>query len=294
MLKFIKLKKIMENYKTIFHDLFGDIKLYKVKNDKIIFLNQNNEIIVGKIFDNILTLSYKELNIERYVNIMLPKNYNEDVRVREIIKEKRPNGTIIEQVKRQYGYSVFSEKERNLVYLISKRYVYDKDIKISDIDIYNNDFEKTCKMKTIFESYAKYNKGLKIESLNKTTINNKDISYLYNIVKGENKISRIYDLYNGIINYKNIDDIYCISLGFLKKESLGYINICGITEKEDLICGSSYNYRYNQDYEIIDKFIKEKLNYKEEYNPNDINSLINVIMYKKNINDYIKEYKIKR
>ncbi|MBE6154379.1 MAG: hypothetical protein E7163_02220 [Firmicutes bacterium] len=54
----------------------------------------------------------------------------------------------------------------------------------------------------------------------RTEFNGEDVSYLYDIIDGEDKIYRIYDLYRGVINSRNVQDINAIRLGIMP--SLGF------------------------------------------------------------------------
>ena len=180
-----------------------------------------------------------------------------------------------------------------MVDLISNRYVFDKNISIYDI----NNFEQLCNMKTTFESHFKT--LLKpVDSLRRyadspystyTKINGEDISYIYDIVTGSDKIYRIYDLYNGIINERNSYDIFLINLGLLRKSSLGYKEINGITAKENEICGECKKRLSSQEITFIYNLINKKIGYKKQFDIYDINSIIEAITYKKTAPEIAKD-----
>lgn len=180
-----------------------------------------------------------------------------------------------------------------MVDLISNRYVFDKNISIYDI----NNFEQLCNMKTTFESHFKT--LLKpVDSLRwytdspystYTKIDGEDISYIYDVVNGTDKIYRIYDLYNGIINERNIDDIFSIHLGLLRKSALGYKEINGITAKENEICGDYKRDLSTEKSTFIYNLINKKIGYKKQFDIYDINSIIEAITYKKTAPERAKD-----
>ena len=116
--------------------------------------------------------------------------------------------------------------------LISKRYVLDRNIS----DSYNLDedyLENNCLINNVFESHI-------INSKEKvcTLLNGFDISYLFEDIDCIDKISVIFDLYNGIINKRNIEFINVLAVW---NKCFGYRDICGITRIEDNICGKINN-----------------------------------------------------
>ncbi len=282
-------KLLIKKYKTIFSDILEDMQLEKIENNEIVFKNKKGEYLTASIMGRYINFTYKSDWLERYINFRIPdkEDDNSDIKVFEKIKENRPNGCIIEQVERVYGLSRFSAKEKILTDLVSKRYVFSKNVDF--VHSCSEDFlEKNNLLKTVFESHMKtclkpmgwlrWNMNSKYSSI--TLLNDNDISHLYDIVEGKDKINRIYDLYNGIINKRNSADIFSIHLGLEKKECFGYKEVSGITEQENSICGSSYNKTpYNQDCEFIHDFIKNKIGYKKEFNVDDLNSLLDAITY---------------
>ena len=115
------------------------------------------------------------------------------------------------------------------------------------------------------------------------------ISYIYDIVAGTDKIYRIYDLYNGIINERNSYDIFLINLGLLRKSSLGYKETSGITAKENEICGKCKKRLSSQEITFIYNLINKKIGYKKQFDIYDINSIIEAITYKKTVPERAKD-----
>jgi hypothetical protein len=290
MLDLIKFKLLLKKYKNVFSDILGNMSI-KESNDNIITFidNDNNEMIAQMNNHDIIF----EIVDKRHIIVNLPEKYDYSVKVIDTIKEKKSKGCIIEKIEKNYDYTKESPYERVLVDLISKRYVFENDIQIEE----NIDLDELCKMKTVFESHMKTlikpHDSIKWYTTSPystiTMIDGKDISYIYDIVNGNDKIYRIYDLYNGIINERNSNDIFSIHLGLLRKEGLGYKETSGITKKEDTICGKADNIIEKNDCEYVYNLVQNKIGYKNAFDCNDIESLINAITYQKTSLERTKE-----
>lgn len=290
MLNLIKFKLLLKKYKNVFSDILGDMNIKDSSENKITFTNPKGNELVATI--NETEIIFIE-NDKRYIKVIMPnKDEDNDIKVIDIKKEERPNGCIIEVIDRYYGFTRESADEKVLVDLISKRYVFDRNIKLDN----NTNYDELCKMKTIFESHLKTLVKL-IDSVRyyedspystKTLINGNDISYIYDIVNGIDKIYRIFDLYNGIINERNGNDILSIHYGLLRKEGLGYKEQNGITQQEDEICGKVYvKSLTTQETTFINNLIKDKIGYKEPFDIHDINSILNAITYHKTSSEIV-------
>ena len=121
-------------------------------------------------------------------------------------------------------------------------------------------------------------------------INGEDISYIYDVVNGTDKIYRIYDLYNGTINERNSDDIFSIHLGLLRKAAFGYKEINGINAKENEICGDCKKSLSTQESTFIYNLINKRIGYKKQFDIYDINSIIDAIIYKKTAPEIAKDF----
>jgi len=298
MFEIINLKIILKKYEDIFSDILFGFEFVNIEDNKFIFKDYFGNKMTGILNDNVINFYYQNNNYEKQINFELPSaDYNNDIKVNEIIKEIRPNGTIIEKIERIYGFSKFSHDKRTLIDLISKRYVFNENIKIINLGINAECVNDLSEMKTVFESHmnvlvrpldsVRWYKDSKYSTI--TLLNGDDISNIYE-VGGIDKISRIYDLYNGFINERNTSNIFSIHLGLLNKDSLGYKELVGITDKEDSICGKQIEKLYiyqNPDY--IYDLIRNRIGYKKEFNLNDRNSLIEAITYKKIITEEKKQ-----
>ena len=224
MIEIIKFKLLLRKYKNIFSDILNDMILTEFKQNNIIFIDSNGNKMVCQINDSNIIF---KMDTKRKIRVILPdKDAKGELKVVDIIKEERPNGCIIEEIEKYYDYTIKSSNERVLVDLISKRYVIDVNIQIDDKD----KFDQLSKMKTIFESHMKTlinpNGSLKWCTDSPystiTMIDGKDISNIYDVVNGNDKIYRIYDLYNGKINERNSHDILGINLGLLRVDAFAY------------------------------------------------------------------------
>ena len=291
MFEIIKFKSILKKNKNVFADIINDMTIKTLRDNTITFVDyKGNETIA--VIDNSNILFRFDDKKSTVVN--LPQDNNEYVKVIDVIKEERDNGCIVEVIEKNYDFTIESEDEKVLVDLISNRYVFDKNISIYDI----NNFEQLCNMKTTFESHSKT--LLKpVDSLRwytdspystYTKINSEDISYIYDVVNGNDKIYRIYDLYNGIINERNSDDIFSIHLGLLRKAAFGYKEINGINAKENEICGDCKKSLSTQESAFIYSLISKRIAYKKEFDVYDINSIIEAITYEETAPEIAKDF----
>lgn len=288
MFELMQFKLLLKKYQNIFSDILGDFELEKLENGEIVLKNKTGETAIVSVMGNLIQFSSVMNQLERRIVFRLPDKENEieDIKVLETIKEVRPTGCIIEQIEKVYGFSIFSNKEKVLVDLVSKRYVFDENI-----DFVHSRNEKFLEdyhlLKTTFEVHMKTlvkpNGDLRYYTdspySTKTLLNDEDISVLYDIVDGKDKIVRIYDLYNGVINNRNCSDVLSIHLGLLRKDCFGYKETSGISEKENSICGRSNISK--MDFEFVDNFIRTKIRYQEEFHLDDVNTLLNAITYRK-------------
>lgn len=239
-----KLKNIeLENsrYNCFFTSDQGDEIILSISNDRII-LTKNTK--------------YK------YEKITIFKNLISFIKV----IEKRPNGLIYSDIKKLYQKSERFNGEVCLTDLIENRYVitnekikelpkpfdYQEDnflkILFKLISLSNENLENYANLTTKFSSHMNYylnldnNRKAKVGPYsNLTYLNGEDVSRLYDIVDGYDKIKRIYDLYNGIINTSNEWDIHSIHLGLLSHEGFNLKELKGITKTEDELVGKSYD-----------------------------------------------------
>ncbi len=292
MFEIIKFKSMLKKNKNVFADIINEMTIKTLKDNTIIFVDFKGNEVIAEIDDSNILFRFDDKK-STVVNLPQDDN-NEDVKAIDVIKEERDNGCIIEVIEKYYDFTRESEEEKVLVDLVSNRYVFDKNVSIDDI----NKFEQLCKMKTTFESHFKT--LLKpIGSLRwytdspystYTKINGEDISYIYDVVNGNDKIYRIYDLYNGTINEKNSDDIFSIHLGLLRKAAFGYKEINGINARENEICGDCKKSLSIQESTFIYNLINKRIGYKKQFDIYDINSIINAITYKKTALEIAKDF----
>jgi hypothetical protein len=292
MFEIIKFKLILKKNKNVFSDIINDMTIKTLKDNIITFVDSKENEIIAEINDSTILFRFDD---KKYIIVNLPHDNNDEyVKVIDVIKEERENGCIIEVLEKYYYYTIESEDEKVLVDLISNRYVFDKNISIDDI----SNFEQLCKMKTTFESHLKtllkpidflrwYTDSIYSTY---TKINGEDISYLYDIVEGTDKIYRIYDLYNGTINERNSNDIFSIHLGLLRKSAFGYKEINGINANEKEICGDCKKKLSSLECSFIYNLINKKIGYKKQFDIYDINSIIDAITYENTATEIAKDF----
>ena len=291
MFEIIKFKSMLKKNKNVFADIINEMTIKTLKDNTIIFVDFKGNEVIAEIDDSNILFRFDDKK-STVVNLPQDDN-NEYVKAIDVIKEERDNGCIIEVIEKYYDFTRESEEEKVLVDLVSNRYVFDKNISIDDI----NNFEQLCKMKTTFESHFKtlLKSYVSLRWYTDspystcTKLNGEDISYIYDVINGSDKIYRIYDLYNGTINERNSEDILEIHLGLLRKAAFGYKKLSGIDDKENDICGSCKKMLSTQESTFIYNLINERVGYKKQFDIYDINSILDAVTYKRTAPEMAKD-----
>lgn len=285
---FNKLKLFLEDYKNEFGDILNGYDLDKCYDSKIIFKNKDGEEIEILFSDESVHFTRKN-EIENYSAILYLPKENEGmpvIRILETNVEKRDNGVIIDYVTKFYDYTTYSTTERNLVDLEVERYVVtDKNL---DYEFILNDklgIKEMSSFSSFFETHMRnvISDGLRKYSntpySNVTLENGKDISAIYAIVDGADKLSRIYDLYRGIINKQTADDIYAINLGLLSVWGFDYKRKVGTTKLEDELVGITKVKRSDEEILVAQDLFRNRIGYRLPVDLNDRALLTKIITY---------------
>lgn len=179
--------------------------------------------------------------------------------------EKRSNGIVYSIMKKQFAPSSRFKNEIVLVDLVEHRYVLTKDNLERLMDNFNFDEDRLGKFSlklrmlennvdfkkasdffsefsTHMNYYVDWEGGRKIKDNiypTRTYLNGEEISNIFDVIDGPDKLYRVFDLYRGIINRRNENDINSINLGFLSPDAYDLKSLKGITEQEDSIIGKS-------------------------------------------------------
>ena len=231
------------------------------EEDYFVFTTENNDKIT-LVLDENNNLKFEKHNIDG-LNI---QKVGEGPIINEINYEVRPNGIIITRITKIYDYSRFSQEKKYVVDLFSESYVLtnktlnrihpevilDKGYNLEELNkiIDMTTIKDTADLATTFEthmkSYAPFDGVRKAASTiytNHTYLNGEDVSYIYDIVEGPDKLLRIYDLYNGIINKRNIHDVQSINLGLLRDSAYHLKEASGIMAQEDELVSNNISLR---------------------------------------------------
>ena len=230
-------------------------KLLTDKNIKKILDNYKKDYIVKQVTEKRIILTKESES--KYETVEIYDNSY----VNHYICEKRPHGIIFTELEQSFDYTAYSKEEKQMVHLIEKRYVLtNSKLKklfgdISHLSI-KEIYEKLltipiildADMKTHFSTYIDYmikdSNGNFVQSYKLSTrafINGTDISKIYDCINGNDRLYRVHDLYNGIINEKNKNDIQNIKNGILNLEAFDYKKTSGITDKENSLVGEPIN-----------------------------------------------------
>ncbi len=206
-----------------------------------------------------LTLCFSEKQVtivKKEENKVAKMTINEDLLLIDQIIDKRPKGIIYTLIQKQFAPS---KRFQDIVLtdLTEKRFTFTQT-KIKSLT--NNNFtdlyslllelEKVTDLKnqsdfssefaTHMNYYYDFGGGRKAKDNiypTKTYFNNEDVSRLFDI-EGKDKLYRIFDLYNGVINSRNEKDFKSLKSGFLSSAVFNFKNSRGISQKEDSIVGS--------------------------------------------------------
>ncbi len=209
----------------------------------------------------------------------------------------RHNGIILEKTSIKYNYSNYSKENKVPTSLVSKRYVLEGmrafNLRVANLnDVYKRHIEyiKENSLAAISQFYTTFESFMVNEDIipdfkgprdtlysTHTFVNDRDVSHLYDIVKGPDKLLRIFDLYRGIINERNKEDIRNIHLGLILSDTFGYLELKGIKQREDDLVSKE---RFDADYmSNVSNIISEVTWYDDYIGSTDRDTLISAIKY---------------
>ena len=239
-------------------------------------------------------------------NILSSITIREDLILRQVDIEKRENGIIYKEIQKQFAPSNRFKSKTVLVDLIEDSYVFSRDkinriidkedfsdvrlmyilLKIKKASV-ENDLKDICdlhnRFSTHMNTYVQCRSGRPIKDNiypTRTYFNEEEVSSLFDVTDCADKLYIVYDLYNGLINTRNENDINSINLGFLSEDVFGFRELKGITSQEDELVGRS-NLEVSNDYiNYLSKFLYDKFGYKGEIKV-DREGLLKGITYQK-------------
>ena len=260
---------------------------------------------IKKILNNYSDYNIKEVNKNSIILIKETNFKYEIVKIqgaRQLIHvtcEKRPKGIIVTELQEAFDTTAYSRGENILVELTETRFVFtnsklvqlipnlndlslDEVVEILRFTTVNGE----AVMKTHFTTYMSY--MVKTGSGNweksaiiptKTYLNGEDVSMLYDDVNGNDKLYRIHDLYNGIMNLRNVNDIQNISLGLLTTDAFGLKTLKNITFDENKLVGNPLEVMSQEQIDYIKKYFIDKIGYNGDIRY-DRESLLECITYR--------------
>ena len=232
--------------------------------------------------------------------------------------EKRYFGIVYSTIRKHFTKRHIFDKECVLDGLSEQRYVFTRDTLksiIKDLDFekdwlftYDLEFSELIRNGTLKDKCDYYNEfstymnklmwmdnSPRLITDNKYTtrtfVNGKEMSNIYDIVDGYDKLYRVYDLYNGKINERNLNDIDAIRLGFLKRDAYDLNGLLGIKINEDSLIGPSINEEDGEYIKYLTELFYKKYNYTGEISL-DRNNILHIIANKtefENSEDTIEE-----
>lgn len=276
--------------------------------DNIKFKNGEFNCTFSDEFKNtvILSLRPRMIHLIKYNNNILSSiNIMEDQVLGQSNIEKRSNGIIYTEIQKQFSTSSYFKNQNVLVDLWENRYVFSREninkiigksdygtvslmyillklkstslkSKLDDIcDIYNS-------FSTHMNYYSSWIGGRKNKDNiypTRTYLNNEEVSSIFNVNDGPDKLYRVFDLYLGIINSRNEFDINSINLGFLSPDAFDFKSLMEITEKENNLVGKDQSSVSSNYINYLTQLFNNKFGYKGKITL-DRESLISAITYK--------------
>ena len=276
--------------------------------DNIKFKNGEFNCTFSDEFKNtiILSLRPRMIHLIKYNNNILSSiNIMEDQVLGQSSIEKRSNGIIYTEIQKQFSTSSYFKNQNVLVDLWENRYAFSREninkiigksdygtvslmyillklknaslkCKLDDICDIHNSFS------THMNYYSSWVGGRKIKDNiypTRTYLNNEEVSSIFDVNDGPDKLYRVFDLYLGIINSRNEFDINLINLGFLSPDAFDFKSLMGITEKENNLVGKDQSSVSSNYINYLTQLFNNKFGYKGKISL-DRESLISAITYK--------------
>ena len=282
--------KVIDNYLCTFTNK-NDCEIFMTIGKSSIKLTiMHNEFIEeieiqGKNSSNNEEL-YSKYNLS--INIESKKEQKkEDITIKIKRIEKRNKGIILTDIFKTYSSTNYYDKIYILSDIHEKQLISTKN-KLEE-NLYNFNFNNTkardilSRFKKIddnklqllsdynhsFTVYINQNKSIKtfLNNDNNPPIqvfsNGTNVSNVYTLIKGYDAISRIYDLYNGVITPNNEQDIDLIKKGSLNSKCFNLKSLKGIDSYIDNLIGTKTE--ISNDYlEYLKKLFRNKYQYTDE------------------------------
>lgn len=254
---------------------------FKDDHYTISFLDDKNNTINMVVANDSIHISRMEDNV--FSNIAI---YDTQV-MRQTDIEKREKGLIYTETCKRFARSRRFNNEAVLVDLEEERYTFSSDTIntiLNGIDYKEADLNqifirlKTLGMKVNLEDaadlfttfsthmnyYSNWDGGRQITDNfypTKTLVNGENLSMIFDVNDGPDKLYRVYDLYNGVINPRNEGDIISINSDFMSDDAFDYKRFIGITDVEDEIAGESKKSLSPEYVDYLTTFFKEAFGY---------------------------------
>jgi len=280
------------------NDYLKEYEIVNIEKTKDFYdceLEKDNETIalhIGLDFLRITKIS------KHYIDKIVIKN---DGKWYQRRLEKRNQGFVVTDITKEYGISKRFNNAPVLTDLTEERYVLTNEnmkkmLGIQNLDnqtlvhicliMFNKNIKTFSDLTTKFSTHMNYYYST-IDDVRefrdniyptRTYLNDNEISHIYDLVDGADKLYRIHDIYNGIINKRNEEDIHSIHLGLLTNKGFDLKIVKGITEQENALIGESLIPVSEEYKNYLKQFFNDFNHYKGEIKF-DRESLLNAIYY---------------
>lgn len=277
----LKNEAIMEEINNITSGYKVDVVNFTDGHYTVKFSNGNNNGLIMVIDSDNIHITRMENNV--FSNIAF---FDTQV-MRQSDIERRDKGLIYTETCKRFARSRKFDNKSVLVDLEQEKYTFSADTIntiLNGIDYKNADFNqifirlKTLGMKANLEDaadlfttfsthmnyYYNWDGGRQITDSfypTKTLVNGENLSMLFDVNDGPDKLYRVYDLYNGVINPRNEIDIVSINSDFMSDDAFDYKRFIGITDTEDEIAGESKKNLSPEYVDYLTTFFRETFGY---------------------------------
>lgn len=271
------------------------------------YINDKSEKITLTIFEKELIFEKDGKDRKEIIKIIEGPDEKCNPMINKFICEKRERGIIITETREYYDWTQFTAKEKLPADLYEYRYVFGNDnikaiydnitpvqfefINKNNINLINyNSADFRTDFEVHMKTYRRSFEGVVFTDGMYSVIakfNDKDVSFCYDLVDGPDKIKRVHDLYNGIINEDNKDDIKAMNLDLMYTDGFDLRSYLGFTDKEDVFLGDPLE--PTEEYKNETKrILKSRTGYDGEIKY-DRDSLLNCICYESSEIEHIEE-----
>lgn len=252
----------IEHYKDVLSNILGEFTVEEIDGERYLKTEDNKQYRIYPSKDKESDLCFCRTTEYTSQDFILT-DFADEILVNEMKMTVHKGGVNVETIDRLYGISIFDKHKKALTDLTSHNYVIFTEDYSEPTDLLNRNFlQEASYLTTTFSAHMKHRVKPKrqLRSFVSTfypshvIFNNEDISYIYDYVDGIDKISKVYNLYDGNVTVDS-DEIKMIITGLVSEEGFNYKQRMISKEVKNLI-GESLE--INNYAKTVEKYIEDK------------------------------------